>query len=524
MQNKTLWTLPPAPLPELKDVVDPVFVTIWFFGTLVLTGVFFWLRLRPKKPWEEFRTIMYGSGLMCFWYLFLVIDRWLHYDTRSVVFGYILVMPFWEAFRLISTILILWGTFTILWRDIKANSEKRNWWWRGAKFALFCVCLVSFYYWILYFALGVVWMRFYSLNIIADVATKRTNFELATTGLFFGFSLMTAVASTDAILIRGGEIDGERQQHNYVFYAATILLLLRSTLQFAAVIRAFLPDYTRQDTMLFSDISEGLLSLLYLMTMAFLAWTITKGKVKETSATRPVKAEVLKYVLGRLKEGTTRGRSQAPPFASILDELSTNLNEVLLSFSEEDKMIAKKYIRFLRRKFGTLNPRDGVNFRDVEKRNISAITNFTDNLTIFGRRSASGGNTVSPAPLLNGDSRSTHSRLRPMRSYNSNLTTQPSEVQLTNMARTRPSVRSNYSQIPQADVQPDYASSSYSPPPPPPINYGSQPGAWAPAPSPRPSTMPVAGYGSYPPSTRSPSNQARYAALHPHAEHEEERY
>lgn len=72
--------------------------------------------------------------------------------------------------------------------------------------------MVSFFQWLLGFSLAVVWMRFYSLNIIADVSAKWTHFELATTGLVFGFCLMIFAAATDAIILRAVKIDGERQK------------------------------------------------------------------------------------------------------------------------------------------------------------------------------------------------------------------------------------------------------------------------------------------------------------------------
>lgn len=148
------------------------------------------------------------------WYFIVVIDRWLHFDTCSVVYGYILLAPFWEAFHLCSTMLVIWGTYAILWREIRASSERRrrSWWWVSAKFGLFLVFLVSFFQWLLGFSLAVVWMRFYSLNVIADVSGKWLHFELATTGLVFGFCLMIAAAATDAIIVRAVAIDGERQK------------------------------------------------------------------------------------------------------------------------------------------------------------------------------------------------------------------------------------------------------------------------------------------------------------------------
>ncbi|KAJ4125179.1 hypothetical protein NW754_013465 [Fusarium falciforme] len=452
MQNKTLWNLSPEPLPE-GDVVEAVFVTIWFFATGFFIWAFFWLLHRPKELWKEFNTILYGTAFLCFWYFIVVIDRWLHFDQRSVVFGYILLAPFWEAFHLASTILLIWGTYAILWREIKANSERRNWWW---------------------------W----------------THFELATTGLVFGFCLMIFAAATDAIILRAVKIDGERQKYHNVFYGATILLLIRSILQFAVVIRTYMPGNTRQDTLLFKDVSEGLLSVLYFSVMAWLAWDITSGKVQEHAVTRPVKGEVRKYILKELNNGTSHGRTLAPPFREVLDKTELNLDKVLeMSFEtlntprEEQRKLARQYIRFLRNKFGTLNPREGRFFSSIENRNISAITNFTESaFGNLGRRSASGGGGgTSPASTLNGSRTQRYAR----QPSNPRLSPIHDDFPLENVRRTRPSSRSTYTQVPQSDTQSINTMPLF---PPPARNYGPESGSLSPQPTgTRPAVRPMGG-------------------------------
>ncbi|RSL64289.1 hypothetical protein CEP54_004783 [Fusarium duplospermum] len=499
MQNKTLWSLSPEPLPE-GDIVGAAFVTIWFFASGFFIWVFFWLLHRPKELWKEFNTILYGTAFLCFWYFIVVIDRWLHFDTRPVVYGYILLTPFWEAFHLASTILLIWGTYAILWREIKANSERRNWWWVSAKFGLFLVFMVSFFQWLLGFSLAVVWMKFYSLNVIADVSDKWMHFELATTGLVFGFCLMIFAAATDAIILRAVKIDGERQKYHNVFYGATFLLLVRSVLQFAVVIRTYMPGNTRQDTLLFKDVSEGLLSVLYFSTMAWLAWDITSGKVQEHSVTRPVKGEVRKYILDELNDGTSHGRTLAPPFREVLDKAERNLDDVLeMSFEtlntprEEQKELARRYIRFLRTKFGNLNPREGKFFSSVENRNISAITNFTENaFGNFGRRSVSGGGT-SPASTVG-----SRTQRRARQPSNPRLSPIHDDVvPLEQMRRTRPSIGSSYTRVPQSDTQSVNTMPLF---PPPARNYGGpESGALSPQPTgnSRPAVRPMGG-PSYP--------------------------
>jgi hypothetical protein len=139
-----------------------------------------------------------------------VIDRWIHYDSVRVVFGYIIVAPLWQSFRVISSITLLWGTYTVVWRELedRFSSQIQVIWWFGAKCAIFVVSLMSVYYVALFFSLSVVWMQFLSLETINELATKRSQFEIAMTALFFCFGVLTVGAAT-ATLARAKRIDGQ---------------------------------------------------------------------------------------------------------------------------------------------------------------------------------------------------------------------------------------------------------------------------------------------------------------------------
>lgn len=106
--------------------------------------------------------------------------------------------------------MILWGTYKLVWNELKGRftEKQQRRWWFGGKCAIFLVCMVSLFYTILYLALPIVWMEFVSLNTIADVATKRTQFEVAMAVFFFAFSLFTAGTATVAIVWGSTRIDG----------------------------------------------------------------------------------------------------------------------------------------------------------------------------------------------------------------------------------------------------------------------------------------------------------------------------
>lgn len=230
--------------------------------------------------------------------------------------------------------------------------------------------------------------------------------------------------------------------------------------------------------------------------MAWLAWDITSGKVQEHAVTRPVKGEVRKYILDELQDATSNGRTLSPPFRSVLDKTERNLDEALeMSYQtlatprDEQRGLALRYIRFLREKYGTLDPKREVFFSSVESRNFSAISNFTESaFGNLGRRSASGGGGTSPASTLNGSR--THRHIR--QPSNPRLSPIQDDVPLGNVRRTRPSSRSTYTQVPQSDTQSINTMPLF---PPPARNYGPESGALSPTPTgnSRPAVRPMGG-------------------------------
>lgn len=105
-----------------------------------------------------------------------------------------------EILRVTSTILILWGTYTVVWKELEDQFSPRQQgiWWFAARSLLFIVTLMAIFYVVLGVALSVVWLEFFSLNAIADIAGKRNDFELAMTAFFLLFGLLTLAEATVA--------------------------------------------------------------------------------------------------------------------------------------------------------------------------------------------------------------------------------------------------------------------------------------------------------------------------------------
>ncbi|KAM5343200.1 hypothetical protein ACJ41O_014166 [Fusarium nematophilum] len=512
METKSLWTLSPQPLQKITDIIGPVFVTIWLFVLLFITYMFWRLLHRPPKTSDDFKVIMYGTGLLACWYCIITVDRWMHYDARPVVYGYLVVLPFCESLRITSTILLLWGTYTFVWAQIRGNFQREHLWWVAAKFAVFLVCMVSFFYWLLYFALAIVWVNFSSLNIIDDVATKRTNFELAMTGMYLGFSLLIVVAATSSVF-RDRVVDGRFKRDSLPLYIATIFLLVLHALQFSSVIRAYLPSRTRRDVLLFRDVSEGLVTVLYLVAMLFHAWNRTKAPPETSFNSSRIKSEIRKYILDLLDAETSSGRGTSRAFKDVLADVTENLDDAIKktlnspsSMNRDDQRNeGRKYIRQLTNKLGPMNPRQDRNYDKVGSRPISNVTSIL-------RFMSPTSNNSTPKPVdhdhLGGNrTRSRDFLKRSSRTVAPTVATTPSAAPST----YTPGMRSPYPQstYPPSEARP-IPSPVHSPPPLQQARVAVQPPHYMSSPSHDSRSVP----GRFSPSFAGSSNRSSPPALH----------
>ncbi|KAH0443915.1 hypothetical protein CcaCcLH18_00741 [Colletotrichum camelliae] len=227
-----------------------------------------------------------------------VIDRWLHYDRRSVPLGYIIAVAVWEFARVGSAILLLWGTYLITWREMTQRVSKRfsenaaKYWWSAAQAAIFVVALVSLFYVVLNLALAIVWMNFLSLNIIGDIATKKKNFEISTAVFHSIFALLTAIAGFVTFFIKAPKKEDRVPKNSLFVFFGAIFLLVRSVLE----IRLSVTE-DKQKADLARDISYGLVTCCFFALM----YAMARVMISDDSETvRVIEASVRKSLIERL--------------------------------------------------------------------------------------------------------------------------------------------------------------------------------------------------------------------------------
>ncbi|KPM44197.1 hypothetical protein AK830_g2314 [Neonectria ditissima] len=386
MDTKTLWTLSKQPLPGPDSKADAVFVFIWWFFSASLAYGFHFLAHKPSPTWPEFRYIGLGTILLFFSYSGLVFDRFLHTYHVAAPCGYIVFPALWEFFLVGSTNLILWGTYTLVWKEVESRFAKKTQGilWFAAKFVNLLVFIVSLFYTILNLVLSIVWVEFVNLNAIADIATKRNDFELAMATLFFGCSLLTAGVAAAAIW-RARHLNGKVRKTRGLLFLATILLLARYILQLAFVAQVYRGAAKRQNQILAKDVSYGALSIFQLISLAFIAWSVTRSFDMGSNDAELVGSDIRNHILETLREETNSGRQQSPRFEDLLRDVENKLDIILatgplsssLSMERDDKRkAAMECIAHLRARYGELDPKEGKDYSSLGSRNGSALSSI----------------------------------------------------------------------------------------------------------------------------------------------------
>ncbi|KAK3986462.1 hypothetical protein QBC44DRAFT_140030 [Cladorrhinum sp. PSN332] len=328
----TIWTLSAQPLPA-SDIPGAAFVTIW---TFVTAGFAIALQLKISKSgkaiWPEFKTIGASTILLSLWYLATAIDRWMHYEQRRMPFGYILFEPIVQGLQLISTLFFLWGTYGVVWNELQrrfASPRSQGLWWFAAKVTFFLVILVTVYFWILRIATAAVWIRFLSLNVISDVATKRNGFEMAMCFFFSVFSLLTAVAVVATVFFRASMLQGSWAKTRIYIVLATVMLLGRSVAECAIAFQIHMSDRRRADLQLPYDIVYGLMTTLYLTLIYLQAWQLTSKLDMDSPDVDKIQSDIRTPILKLLDARTMSKKLEAPPFRSVIAEVRRDLEAIL---------------------------------------------------------------------------------------------------------------------------------------------------------------------------------------------------
>ncbi|RWA09621.1 hypothetical protein EKO27_g5483 [Xylaria grammica] len=306
-----------------------------------------------------------GSTTVCYWDWIIVI---------SSTDGFVA-----EILRVVSALCYLWGTYRVVWREIEDwfPQSHQRYWWVTAVFAMSIVILASAYYVTLYITHVGVWISFQSLNTIADVATRRTEFEIGMTSFFFVFGLITVAAACVSLFWKAWMIDGEIRR--ICLLLATFTLLIRSIFEFSLTIRAWGPYSTRQSLQPVKDVGYGVISLIYLGFMYVTKRAISSGFDKGSKEVRLVESVIRLAVLQRLEQQTEDGRLESPPFARILDQIRGDLETILendpqaeMSDIHKDRA-AKRCLESLEEEYGHLDPREGIH---NGSRNTPSLSSF----------------------------------------------------------------------------------------------------------------------------------------------------
>ncbi|KAH8894316.1 hypothetical protein GQ53DRAFT_821401 [Thozetella sp. PMI_491] len=369
METETIWTLPQQRLPKIDGgVVGGAFNTIWAVVLTTQALLFYNFLHKYGSSWPEFWNVATAAAILSIWYIGAAIDRWLHYSQQKVPYGYLLLDPLLEIFRIASTIVILWATHNAIWHELQLrfdNEKTLSYWWKTAKIGIFLTSLISLFYLLLNLETTVIWLEFFSLNVIDDVASKRSNFALAMSFFFCTFALLNVTSAAVTIIFRAIRTDGSPQKDRLWLVAASIILFARYLAE-CVLTWEFLGPV--KDTHLSKDVSYGLLTCMYLIFMYFQMWMKSSKKDTGDPCARNIQSRIRQEIIDKLRANTQDARLPSPEFMHVLDELKIDIDSILesvpsapSSMSQGDmRDAALRYIGTLSNMYSTLGCREGT--------------------------------------------------------------------------------------------------------------------------------------------------------------------
>ncbi|KAK1756309.1 hypothetical protein QBC47DRAFT_184507 [Echria macrotheca] len=336
-QTLTLSELPAQPLLPV-ELTDAIFVTVWL-GLGIVCSITLQRLLkngRDRPTWPEFEVVLRGTQVLTIWFLVTAIDRWMCNNEVPVNYSYIVFLPIREIFLVAATNLLLWGNYAVIWKELqdRFSPPLRGIMWFTAKFGMFVISFLSLLYLVLELALSVTWLSAVSLSVIADIASTRASLEISIYALRMIFSLLTLCVAAYALIFRTVKVHGMIQHTRIpllVLLAATFMFL-RSVTEFGMIahLRNIIGSgHTRRDIQLAYDVSDGVLSFLYLAIMCYMAWLVASPLDVDGADARLVASDVRRYILLTLENQTNGARRHAPALEVVLRQVEQEVDEVL---------------------------------------------------------------------------------------------------------------------------------------------------------------------------------------------------
>ena len=146
--------------------------------------------------------------------------------------------------------------------------------------------------------------------------------------------------------------------------------------------------------------------------MAYFAFSTTRPVNREGHDAQWVESDCRKHILTTLENDTRQGRNESPAFEGLIQDATNNLEKILdtgpsstTSTLDRDhkRKIAQDYLESLRAQYGQLNPKEGIDFSNVDPR-ASVLS------SVFGGRRSGASGRTGRRTASNPDMRQTNSR------------------------------------------------------------------------------------------------------------------
>jgi len=305
--------------------------------------------------------IVYAGRVLFVWYIFNIIDQFLHESQIKTAYGYILFYFPIAVSRFTADIFLLVGTQILISYQLAFQLRIKIRVWRLAGiFVLLVLCTIALYYLFSLLAVEVLWLQMADPDIIRGVATRQNQFEASFFIIQFlvTLTMVTLTAVVVWIWHKGGSIP----RHAYLSVGITSMLWIRSFAELIIVIRYHYLNVSSPENLYVSrDTIYGICTFCLLLLVKFLLAdpsSLDYNAVTKASLSAETRTHLLRIVNNTAVNGQQLSDFQTVVHNSrnevLSDETLTKLNALPQSVSTSLRMQHEKYLDQLVRNYGHL--------------------------------------------------------------------------------------------------------------------------------------------------------------------------
>ncbi|KAF2192228.1 hypothetical protein K469DRAFT_307483 [Zopfia rhizophila CBS 207.26] len=309
-------------------------------GRIVIDIIFFvaifiaWIR---QPAWHRttkvYRFVLFSAHVVLAWYIFTLLDLFLHESRLKATYGYILFYFFLAAIKLSADVSLLSGVVRITIQQIYHKIRNAKVCLLVSELFIILLMILALYYIGSFLADEVVWLQVVEPVIAAAITNQENKLETAFVVFQWLLSSMALVGSSLHVLILQEE-DNEAPLYSYLTVVATSSLFIRSLAELVIVVRYHLHHHLLpKGTPLARDFIYGICTFSALLCLASIE---KETPVENTSnPAEPHMEEEIRRRIIKTLDAKAAAKEALPSLSSVIKEVKRDFRGTTGSWRDD---------------------------------------------------------------------------------------------------------------------------------------------------------------------------------------------